>query len=54
MQVGGSLALYASSQLYFLKIFKDFYLFIHEKQREKEAQTQAEGEAGFMLSLIHI
>ena len=27
--------------------FKD-YLFIHERHREKEAETQAEGEAGPM------
>ena len=28
--------------------FKRFYLFIHERQRERDAKTQAEGEAGFM------
>ena len=27
---------------------KDFYLFIHERQREREAETQAEGKAGSM------
>ena len=26
--------------------FKRFYLFIHEKHTEREADTQAEGEAG--------
>ena len=28
--------------------FFKFYLFIHERHREREAETQAEGEAGFM------
>ena len=27
---------------------KRFYLFIHERHREREAKTQAEGEAGSM------
>ena len=27
---------------------KDFYLFIHERQRERGRDTQAEGEAGSM------
>ena len=27
---------------------KDFFLFIHEGHREREAETQAEGEAGSM------
>ena len=26
--------------------FKRFYLFIHERHTKKEAETQAEGEAG--------
>ena len=30
----------------FKKIFKGFYLFIHEKHREREADTKTEGEAG--------
>ena len=32
-------------QKVFLKIF---YLFIHERHRKREAETQAEGEAGSM------
>ena len=28
--------------------FKRFYLYIHERHREKERQTQAEGKAGSM------
>ena len=28
--------------------FLRFYLFIHERYREREAETQAEEEAGFM------
>ena len=31
---------------YFIYCFKD--LFIHERHREREAETQAEGEAGSM------
>ena len=29
-------------------LFKDFYLFIHERHRERETETQAEEEAGSM------
>ena len=32
--------------LFLKKILKRFYLFIHERHREREAETQAEGEAG--------
>ena len=31
-----------------MNFFKRFYLFIHERHREREAETQAEGEAGSM------
>lgn len=30
----------------FFFFFKDFYLLIHERPREREAETQTEGEAG--------
>ena len=35
---------------YLFYVFKRFYLFIHERhtEREREAETQAEGEAGSM------
>ena len=38
------------SILHLTKLFKKkiFYLFIHERHREREAETQAEGEAGSM------
>ena len=32
----------------FFIIFLRFYLFIHDRHREREAETQAEGEAGSM------
>ena len=35
-------------KLTFYSIFKRFYLFIHERQTERETKTQAEGEAGSM------
>ena len=35
--------------IYFL--FKDLFLFIHDRHREREAETQAEGEAGSTLGL---
>ena len=31
-----------------LNFFLRFYLFIHERHREREAETPAEGEAGSM------
>ena len=35
--------------LFFIYLFlKDFYLLIHERHRKREAETQAEGEAGSM------
>ena len=36
------------NSLYYLFIFKRFYLFLHERHThtEKEAETQTEGEAG--------
>ena len=33
--------------------FLRFYLFIHEKQRDREVETQAEGEAGSMQGARH-
>ena len=36
----------STSSLFYFIIFKRFYLFIHERHREKGAETQAEGEAG--------
>ena len=32
--------------------FKRFYLFIHERERAREAETQAEGEAGSMQGAL--
>ena len=31
---------------YFLDLFLRFYLFIHERHTQREAETQAEGEPG--------
>ena len=39
--------MFSSRILFFF--FKDFYLFIHrDAEREREAETQVEGEAGSM------
>ena len=37
-----------STEVWTLFLFLRFYLFIHERQTEGEAETQAEGEAGPM------
>ena len=34
--------------LFLFIYFKKFYSFIHERHTEREAETQAEGEAGSM------
>ena len=40
--------------LNFIFFFLRFYLFIHERHRERrEAETQAEGEAGSMQEPVH-
>ena len=41
-------AIRCSNRLLINIYFKRFYLFIHERHREREAETQAEGEAGSM------
>ena len=35
------------------KFFLRFYLFIHERHTQREAETQAEGEAGSMQGALH-
>ena len=46
-EIGGK-SIFQNKDLQCLKFFKIFYLFIHERHRKIEADTQAEREAGYM------
>ena len=46
-EIGGK-SIFQNKDLQCLKFFKIFYLFIHERHRKIEADTQAEREAGSM------
>ena len=54
MFLGPSISVLEIQPLFFFFLFKDFiYLLMRDTQREREAKTQAEGEAGSMQGARH-
>ena len=43
---------YSKHQVFKESFFLTFYLFIHERHREREAEIQAKGEAGSMHGAV--